>query len=223
MAKAKTAKKKSETASAIGVYAKIWIAIEASVLAKGGTHNDLYSLSEAKDATVIDKIADLVVAANSKTKEVVQQVVDAMAGYLERLVAACNFSFAWEGITAARFPMPPKPVSDKLEYVAFAIKQALTRAEIIAAMAAEGLRPATLYELLVWAAKNPKEGTQYWVVALEQYFRDSGGDLYFAGIGPDGDDRRELNYAWIDDLSDRWGTDDRFLAVRKSSDEPLAA
>ncbi|MFO0705090.1 MAG: hypothetical protein U0517_03995 [Candidatus Andersenbacteria bacterium] len=222
MAKAKTAKKKSETASAIGVYAKIWIAIEAAVLAKGGTYNDLYSLSETKDATLINKFAELVVTSKNGAKKVADKVVDVMAGYLQRLTVACNFSYVWDGITEARFPMPTKPVSEKLEYVVYSIKQAMNRAEIIAAMAAEGLRPATLYELLVWAAKNPLEGTQYWVVALEQYFTDSGGSLDFAYINPYGYGRRELDYGWINRLSDRWSADGRFLAVRKSSDEPLA-
>ncbi|MFH0831102.1 MAG: hypothetical protein V1895_03520 [Parcubacteria group bacterium] len=223
MAKAKSAKKKSETASAIGVYAKIWIAIEAAVLSKGGTHNDLYSLSEAKGATLIDKFADLVIAAKDGSKKVAKQAVNTMVGYLQRLIDKCNFSSVWSGVNETNYPPPRKPVSDQLEYEEFEIDHPMDRAEISEAMGKKDLRIASPYELVKAAAKDPKLGTDHSVIALGQYFAVSDGNLCFAFIYPRGGGRRGLSRCWVGSLERRWDVDYRFLAVRKSSDQALVA
>ncbi|MFH0831093.1 MAG: hypothetical protein V1895_03475 [Parcubacteria group bacterium] len=94
-----------------------------------------------------------------------------MLGYLSRLIVACNFWSVCEGITEAHYPPPDKPVSDKLEYVEHEISEPMNRAEIGDDMAQQDLRIASPYELLAYAAKNPKAGTKTRLIALGQYWQ----------------------------------------------------
>ena len=218
MEKAKSAAEKRRIASSMDKLARIWGLIHAAVVSEGGDLEDIYELDNA-DNTAGQAAIRAFGKAIAAARRGVEQVA---AGYLWRLVENCHFSNVWKDIIEKNFPPPATPVSDKLEYVVFQILEAMTRAEIIAAMDAEGLRPATLYEMLVWAARNPREGTQYWIVTLAEYFADLEGSLSFACIDPVGEGRRELSRGSIYELDDRWSVDGRFLAVRKSS-EPLVA
>jgi len=124
---------------------------------------------------------------------------------LQTLIKNGKFNYVNTDITAKNFPAPKK--LGKVELINF--KRNISSEEAIKEMDKKGMRPANLYELLVFAEKewNGKD----WVVALGSVWRGPYGDRYVPYLY--WRDERFLSLRWYDgDWDDYW----RFLAVRKS-------
>lgn len=100
----------------------------------------------------------------------------------------------------------------EVEFVYVHLDRDASDADVLAEHERQGVRPATLPELLAFAAKYPDEQRKFPIVARGSVSVLSG----YRGVAYlNSDDReRNLNLNWIDDND--WNRNYRFLAVRNS-------
>ena len=128
---------------------------------------------------------------------------------LKDMIAAGHYDWVNDDITEKRFPMPKDFVLGT-EPKVFHFNRDISSEKAIALMDADGYRPATIFDLLDYGAKNPEEQRKFPIVALGSV-AEIRGDHRVACLGRDGSERN-LSLQWFDG---GWGAHCRFLAVRK--------
>jgi len=131
---------------------------------------------------------------------------------IEKLVEAGKYDWSNPDITSKNFPSSQKgkdQVSIQLVY----FDRYLTSDEILKTLAKQGLRPATLKELLTLGEQHPDLQRQFPIVALGSVGQNSDGDRFVAYLWGGGL-KRHLRLRW---LESRWRALCRFAAVRKSA------
>ncbi len=132
---------------------------------------------------------------------------------LAQMIATGNFGWTNPEIKDSNFPFfnGGGAVAVNFELVHFNAK--LTAKEIDAVLSQMGDRPATLWEILAFAAKFPDLQRQFPIVALAPLVvnRDYRCVSYL-----DRDGRgRSISLIWANDVNDRWDEHYRYLVVRK--------
>lgn len=191
--------KNREFVSASGTATDLVQKLARAVYAHGGTDDDLRRI--ISDPGLRDKLADSIVSAKS-------------ARTLAEMISACKFRYVNSDITEDRFPLTGE-TADVSAMLTVTQKDLggsnMTDAELDAACDRQGLRQATLAELLIYAKTRWNgRGT---VAARGSSWVSPHGDrcvpyLYERGGG------RELNLSW-DHPDSRWDERVLFLVVRK--------
>ncbi len=189
------ARPKSDFIKAMGTGWEIFLAIVNEVLALGGNDEQLRRILTSK--TLRRQIAELIV--NTTTKVVLT---------LTSLIEVGKYDWVNSDITEARFPMPEN-FTLGAEPKLYHLNRNISSEKAIEEMAKDGFRPATIWDLLDFGAKNPELQRQFPIVALGSVCRVSV-RRFVACLGRD-DSGRSLNLDWY---GRGWGGGGRFLAVR---------
>ena len=132
---------------------------------------------------------------------------------LQHLIKSLNLDWVNSDITEEHFPVQSEDNDSPKEYKVFNFGT-VSSENAIAGMEKESFRPATLRELLLWAAKNWDRKS--WIVALGSRWLNPGGDAHVPVLDRGGDEcRLDLSCfggVWIGYCS--------FLGVRKSEFKP---
>ncbi|MBK9272831.1 MAG: hypothetical protein IPM48_14695 [Saprospiraceae bacterium] len=124
---------------------------------------------------------------------------------LKQLIKQNKIEWTDSDITENNFPFDKNWTEP--EYKLFHFGRYISSEDAISEMKKDGYEPATLQDMLEWGEWNGKD----WVVALGQFWRDSGDNRHVSILGFDGGGR-ELFLSWG---ADGWGGRCRFLGVRK--------
>lgn len=127
---------------------------------------------------------------------------------LTSLITASNYSWVNSDITEDRFPMPAG-FQLATETKIFKFDRDISSENAIAYMKLEGFRPATIFDLLDFGAKNPELQRKYSIVALGSVCGVDG--VYLVSYLYSGDSGRDVKLHWFGSV---WNADCRFLAVR---------
>lgn len=130
---------------------------------------------------------------------------------LQRLVRAGKYDWVNENITDENFPVPEDFVLGTDPKV-FHFNRGISSEEAVKEMDKEGYRPAMIWDLLDYGAKNPEEQRKFPIVGLGSVGEVVGNRLV-PGLGRRGSERR-LGLGW---WGYEWLARCRFLAVRKVS------
>lgn len=150
-----------------------------------------------------------------KKNKIVDDIYSAIVDYnmsLADIIKVGKYDWVNDDITAKNFPITGSgKVEVSLELVH--LNKSVSTEDVLAHMEANGLRPATLVELLAFGAKYPELQREFPICALGSSWVLRDGSRYVPYLGRD-DSKRFLNLRWFDYDWDGYG---RFLAVRKVS------
>lgn len=194
------ARQKSEFVSALGTAFEIFKAIAEKVYALGGSDSDLRRI--LKEPALCQQVAKLIVL---KIGEVYQLDVRGSIGNLVRLG---NYNWANADISDQHFSADtPHTVNVIIEYFG----KDMNMDGALKALAAKGLRPVTISELLALGAKYPDLQCDFPIVALGSLWYSQPGLSYVAYLGYHEGQRELLLHCTDRD----WHVNCRFAAVRK--------
>lgn len=130
---------------------------------------------------------------------------------VEQLIkAGGKFNWVNDNITSSHFPSSEKGIAEVLIYLAN-FTRLIRSGDVIKELDRQGLRPATLKELLALGVARPDLQRIDPIVALGSKWRDSGGRVGVPCLDGDGGCRRLVLALWRGDWDLHW----RFVAVRK--------
>ena len=118
-----------------------------------------------------------------------------------------SFNWSNENITSANFPKPANGQNKEKEVVLFHFGRTMSSTAVIVEMDKAGCKPATIWDLLGLAKKEPDLQRKFPVVALGSVCRLRGGRLVAFLFGLSGVRRLLLGYfdsVWDGILSVRW-------------------
>lgn len=128
---------------------------------------------------------------------------------LKDMIITGNYDWVNPNITEENFPMPENLVIGS-EPKLFHFYYGISSDTAIKKMDNAGYRPATIWDLLDFGAKNPKEQRVHKIVALRSVASVNG---YLSVVYLSGNDHeRDLR---LDEFNRDWNDYYRFLAVRK--------
>ena len=197
----KTKREVVAVVSAIGALLAIVVDLVAYIRElKGEIGECIYRLAKPEGKETLKAIAELIVRDWKKAKGLVTMS-------LSEMIALGKYNWINSDINAENFPID-KPIRDDEETRLFHFDRVISSAEVEAEMAKEGWKPAKIWHLLFWGAKNPEEQKKYPIVALGSVWR---------GLVPclDWDDIDRERYLYLIRFDNEWDSDCRFLAVRK--------
>ena len=158
----------------------------------------------------IDDMNDpLWVAIVNRFAKKVGEAVQAVKGVLQGLIDAGKYDYVNPNITEDNFPVPAEFVLGS-EPKIYHFNRYISSENAIKEMDKDGYRPAMIWDLLDYGAKNPEEQRKYPIIGLGSIGEVDGDREVPYLIGFDSERRLNL-YRW----DDVWGSDYRFLAVRK--------
>ncbi len=208
------ARKKSEFLGSFGKAFQVFKALTDEVLNLGGDDEDLRRLESNGDLR--RKLAELIVGTTKEAATILKVVVDYGKSLAEMIAAGKYDGYINPDITEKHFPIPkipaglPTKVELNLKLVHF--NKVMTSDQVLAELKKQGLRPATLPELLAFGAAYPDKQREFPIVALGSVWRGPSGDRSVPGLwGCAGG--RGLDLGWF---GGDWGGYYRFLVVRES-------
>lgn len=191
--------------------ASFWTTLERAVSARGGTADDLDWLGTQEGGPLIEQLADLIVTSARPGPQVFHVTLDRSLS-VDALVQAGGYDSTNPDINLRNFRVSRDEDTD-IDLALVRFTQVLATADVLHALAAQGLRPATLRELLAFGAQYPPLQRQFPIVALGSAWMSSVGDRYVAYLW--GNVReRGLGLRW---LVGRWREVYRFAAVREAA------
>lgn len=127
---------------------------------------------------------------------------------LSELIAAGDYAYVSQDITAANFPWPKRWG----EVIATLIHsdRPLNSEEALLVMKSEGLRPASIFELLTFGNQYPGQQHKYPIVALGSSHARHGGVRSYPMLVEDLDQRK----VYVSSPGQKWSPNHRLLAVR---------
>jgi hypothetical protein len=129
---------------------------------------------------------------------------------IEKMVTSGKYDWSNPNINSKRFPIGAKGrVEVNIELVHF--NYPITSDEVLRNLDRQGLRPATLPEILAFGATYPEMQREFPIVALGSVWRDQNGDRHVAYLC-DYSGNRKVFLCWS---GGRWHGLFRFAAVRK--------
>src|SRR5258706_2548056 len=129
---------------------------------------------------------------------------------LEQLVKAGKYDWFNDDITGRNYPSSEKGTAQVLVYLV-SFNRDINSEDVVKELDRQGLRPATLKELLALGASYPDLQRKDLIVALGSTWRDSGGDVRVPDLRSCGSNRY-LHLSWWAGV---WRSFWRFAAVRK--------
>ena len=179
----------------------IAVKLVAAILGEaGGTTDDVHHLSTPPGRTTIKQMAELAVR---RAAAPVVQIAWSLV--LPWIIAAGRFENINSNITAERFPLQPNDLKIKKVHIV-KLRRVSSAVDARKLLDEQGLRPATLLELLWWWLTNPDRQADCLVVALGQVWE--GVVPYVHGAGAS----RELDLCRV---ADGWTEIYAFAAVEK--------
>ena len=177
---------KSEFVSALGTAFEMVKLIAEEVYALGGSDNDLRRI--IKDRKLRQQIAKLLVANLGEVYP-----LDVFGHSINDLVKQGNYGWSNSDINDGNFQ------ADEMHQAEVILKhfdKDMSTEAVLKALDADGLRPATMSELLEFSSRYPELQKQFPIVALGSFWQGPGGRrcvgyLYYFG-GP-----RELSLLWV--------------------------
>ena len=187
-----------------GLLTSIFSALVTAVQKRGGTEEQIHALATPEGETALAKIADIIAG---KTAEVTAAVQVAWSTLFTWLVGLGRFTYVNLAITAENFPCQPGDFVATMDVVIVKITKVMSTKAVLALLDEQGLRPATLVELLWWWITHPKEQSNCLVVALGSVWGSFVPYVYGSG------DDRKLILSLVERV---WDEDYAFAGVRKS-------
>lgn len=129
---------------------------------------------------------------------------------VEQLIKAGKYDWFNDDVTSRNFPSNEKGVAEVLVYLVN-FNYDISSEDAVKELDRQGLRPATLKELLALGIAQPDLQRSNPIVALGSVWRDSAGYVRVPGLRG-ADDYRRLDLSW---WRGDWGSYWRFAAVRK--------
>lgn len=195
------ARQKSEFVSALGTAFEMVKLIAEEVYALGGSDNDLRRI--IKDRKLRQQIAKLLVTNLGEGYP-----LDVFGHSIDELVKQGNYDWANDSINDRNFK------ADEMHQTEVFLKhfgQSMSTEAVLKALDADGLRPATMSELLEFGIRYPELQRQFPIVALGSFWQSPDGNRFvgclFYCVG-----QRRLLLRWLDH---DWHGNYRFAAVRK--------
>lgn len=178
---------------------------------KRGLGDDvIHQVARPEGDAPLEKFVDLIAEQNGNTSTPFPVSID-YGRRLERMIEDGRYDWKNSDINSKNFPVKGKgrgKVEVKIELVHF--NKAMDSDEILKELDKQGLRPATLPELLAFGTQYPEKQREFLIVALSSVWRSRKG---YRGVpslsGPSLG--RSLNLSWF---GGRWFADCRFAAVR---------
>ncbi|MDQ5938885.1 MAG: hypothetical protein QG603_824 [Patescibacteria group bacterium] len=195
------ARQKSEFVSALGTTFEMIKLIAEEVYSLGGNDNNMRTI--LKDHKLRQQIAKLLV---TNLGEVYP--LDVFGHSIDELVKQGNYNWADDSINDRNFK------ADEMHQTEVFLKhfgQNMSTETVLKALDADGLRPATMSELLEFGSRYPELQRQFAIVALGSLWRDATG-IRYDGCLYGSADERELGLRGV---VNGWNGDYRFAAVRK--------
>lgn len=188
------ARPKSYFVKAMGTGWEIFLAIVNEVLSLGGNDEHLRRILTSK--TLRWQIAMLIVGSVKKITSLTEMIV------------LGKYDWVDENITEVNFPMPENFVLGT-EPKLYHFNRSISSEDAIKEIEKDGFRPARIWDLLDYGAKNPELQIQFPIVALGSVAQ-VGGSRRVACLDM-GNAGRGLDLYWFED---DWRGIARFLAVR---------
>jgi len=130
---------------------------------------------------------------------------------VDELVKACKFDWVNDNITSANFPNPADGTTGNQELALFHFGKTMSFDAVISEMNKDGYEPATIWDLLGLAQKEPNLQRQFPIVALKSVWQGPSLSRGVPYLYSRADDRfLDLHY-----LGGDWCDCYRFLARRK--------
>ncbi len=195
------ARQKSDFVSALGVAFEIFKAIAEEVYALGGTDNDIRRI--LKERTLCQQIAKLL-AANVREG----YLLNVYGHGINELVRQGRYDYANTNIRDGNFQ------PDQMHQTEFFLRhfgKVMSTDAVLRALDKDGLRPATMPELLEFGIYQPEVQTYFPIVALGSAWQNRDGMLR-VGCLDCSCGQRILSLQFF---NDDWGSSHRFAAVRK--------
>jgi hypothetical protein len=183
-----------------------------AVLDMGGNDEDILRI--LKDKKLADEIAKQIMAERGITIPDGCEVlsVDYALKLIDAITAAA-FDWKNDDIVEKNFPNQAHETGEKnLQVKLYYYDKDMSSEDVVSAMDKDGFRPATLRELLAYAAKNSDEQRKPAIAGLGSVW--SRGDERFVPYFYLSGRQWKLCLSW---WSGSWGGNYRFLAVRKST------
>jgi hypothetical protein len=138
------------------------------------------------------------------------EVARVAKGVLVEMITLGRYDWVNEHITEGSFPVP-EGFALGSEPKLFRFDRSISSEKAIEEMGKQGYRPATIWDLLDYGAKNPEEQLKYPIVALGSVAVLDDGCCGVAYLGRFASGRG----LGLDGFDSGWHDDYRFLAVRK--------
>lgn len=179
--------------------------------------------TRGEDEALLNKLGGLEVARGilRGTIEVITKVVNFIVRTftllvdetksVDELVKAGEFDWVNINITSTNFPNLASDKIDEQELPLFYFSKTMSSDAVIAEMDKKGCEPATIWDLLSFAKKEPDLQRKFPIVALKSVWRDSDGDRSVPFLYSDAGGRGLSVYY----LGGDWRGYYRFLARRK--------
>ena len=156
------------------------------------------------------RITDKVFQVFLDSLSVVFRVIVDYSRSLKEMIQAGNYDWVNSDINDDHFPIKGEGKVET-DTTLFHHGKDASIETILAEMDKQGLRPATLPELLAFGEADPEEQRKYPIIALGSVWQRPRGRRLVAYLD-EGDSERELLLSWYEDVG---GASCRFLAVRK--------
>ena len=130
---------------------------------------------------------------------------------VDELVKACKFDWTNSDITSVNFPNSAEGTTGNQELVLYHFGKNMSDDAVISEMDKDGCEPATIWDLLALAKKEPNLQRQFPIIALKSVWQDPSRHIlvpYLYSIAVN----RGLYLYW---LGGAWNDRYRFLARRK--------
>lgn len=194
------AKKTEEIIRGAGMFQSLITLLVEKVKELGGRMEDLYRLITPEGAGTLLQICQLIVEAGQKAKKF-------FSLSLAEMIKRGKYDWVNSDITEGHFPVDAAgSESEEVEMKEFHFNRTMTSPEVIAEMAKEGWKPASIWHLLFFGYKYPNKQKEYPIIALGSVWRGCVAYLGWRGF------RRDLD---LGGFGLRWIANCRFLAVRK--------
>lgn len=195
------ARNKSEFVSASGTVFEIVKALSDEINSLGGDDSHLRKI--ISDRKLRKELAKKLVG---NTAINVYQIN--VSGKINDAVKVGNYDWSNNDVNDQHFQADQ---SHGVEITLRHFDKAMNTDAVLKALDAEGLRPATISELLALGIQFPELQRQFPIIALGSFWRDSFAYRHVGCLRSDGGERRLSLYWFSFDWNDCW----RFAAVRK--------
>ena len=202
----KMAKKVEDIVRGAGLFQALITLLVAKVQEFGGYMDDIYRLVTPEGSETLSKIAQVIVEAGKKVRDIFSVFVDCTLP-LEEMIVLGKYDWVNSDVNKKNFPIDEK-VKANVPMRVFHFDKNMSSAAVAEAMDKEGWKPAKIWHLLFFGAKYPELQKKFPIVALGSVWH---GCVAYLGWDSFICERSlylsRIDHAW----NDYW----RFLAVRK--------
>ncbi len=194
----------SAIVSGAGLLTSIFSALVEEVKKRGGNDESIHRLSRPEGRELISKMAELIVG----NPIIDGYPIEVGSTTIKDLVKQGRYDWSNSDVKDDHFNVD---VPHQAEIILRHFNKNMSTDAVLKALDEEGLRPATMSELLALGIKYPDLQKQFPIIALGSVWQDRDGDRYVGSLGFR-DGQRKLFLYWF---GNDWLVICRFAAVRK--------